>query len=148
MSEMIHFPRFSYVASGIRVDIQFDRFSRQFMEAQWRLGNQVLHDCKAFMPLGGDSGGGSLQQRSSVLREGREVEFPGPYARFQYGGKVMVDPVTKSPWARKGVNNKELTNRPLTYSQPTATSHWFDAAKAAHGEYWISEVKRIAGGGK
>ena len=142
MSDIFHFPGVSYVASGIRVDIQFDRFSRQFTDAQWWLGNQVLHDCKAFMPLRT----GSLQQRSSVLREGREVEFPGPYGRFQYGGKVMVDPVTNSPWARKGAK-KILTNRPLTYSQPTATSHWFDAAKAAHGETWITEVKRKAGGG-
>lgn len=142
MSEMFHFPFISYVAGGIRVEINFDRFSKQFQEAQEWLGHTVLEDCKPYMTLRT----GSMQQRSKVNYGGSQVEFPGPYARFQYGGKVMVDPVTNSPWARKGAK-KVLTDRPLTYSQPMATSHWFDTAKAAHGEYWISEVKRKAGGG-
>lgn len=72
--------------------------------------------------------------------------FPGPYGRFQYGGKVMVDAVTGSPWARPGAK-KIVTDRPLKYSRPEATDHWFDAAKAQHGETWIAEVKRRAGGG-
>lgn len=142
MSQMFHFPFISYVDGGLRVEINFDRFARQFEEAQLWLGHTVLEDCKPYMP----NRTGSMQQRSKVNYGGTQVEFPGPYARFQYGGKVMVDPVTNSPWARKGAK-KVLTDRPLTYSQPMATSHWFDTAKAAHGEYWISEVKRKAGGG-
>lgn len=142
MSEIFHFPSISYVAGNIKVEISFDRFSKQFQEAQEWLGHTVLEDCKPYMPLRT----GSMQQRSKVNYGGAQVEFPGPYARFQYGGKVMVDPVTNSPWARKGAK-KVLTDRPLTYSQPMATSHWFDTAKAAHGEYWKSEVKRKAGGG-
>lgn len=142
MSQMFHFPFISYVDGGLRVEINLDRFARQFEEAQLWLGHTVLEDCKPYMPLRT----GSMQQRSKVNYGGTQVEFPGPYARFQYGGKVMVDPVTNSPWARKGAK-KVLTDRPLTYSQPMATSHWFDTAKAAHGEYWISEVKRKAGGG-
>lgn len=144
MSDIYHFPFISYVDGGLRVEINLDRFSRQFQEAQEWLGATVLEDCKPYMP----ERTGIMKQNSRVNYGGREVNFPGPYARFQYGGKVMVDPETNSPWARKGVNNKVVTDRPLTYSQPTATSHWFDAAKAAHGEYWIAEVKRKAGGGK
>ena len=142
MADMFHFEKISYVASGIRIEVDLTRFGKQFREAQWWLGNQVLQDCKPFMPFLT----GSMQQRSSVMKEGREVEFPGPYARFQYGGLVMVDPVTRSPWAREGVE-KVVTDRKLTYSSPGAVDHWFDAAKAAHGEVWISETKRIGGGG-
>lgn len=148
MSKMYHFTYISYVDSGLRVEINLERFERQFEEAQEWLGQAVLQDSKAYMPVGGTGGTGGMAQRSKAVYGGRQVVYPGPYARFQYGGKVMVDPVTKSPWARKGVNNKELTDRPLTYTSPTATSYWFDTAKAAHGEYWIAEVKRRAGGGK
>lgn len=146
---------FSVVDGNVRVFINLDRFSEQFIDAQHWLGEQVLQGCRAHMPLRT----GGLQQRSRTekgehLREeahtengGRRVVFPGPYARFQYMGEVMVDPDTNSPWARKGVK-KVLAGRPLNYSNPEATSHWFDTAKAQNGEAWISGVKKIAGGGK
>lgn len=139
---MFHFPNFSYVDANFKADINLDRFSRQFTEAQQWLGDRVLEDCKPFMP----HLTGGLQQRSHTEEGGRKVVFPGPYGRFQYGGKVMVDPETGSPWARKGVK-KVLTDRPLKYSNPQATDHWFDSAKAQHGEYWVAGVKERAGGG-
>lgn len=139
---MFHFPNLSYVGANFRVDLSLDRFSKQFTEAQQWLGDRVLEDCKAYMP----HLTGSLQQRSHTESGGKQVIFPGPYARFQYGGKVMIDPDTGSPWARRGVK-KVLTERPLTYSNPQATDHWFDTAKAQHGEYWINGVKERAGGG-
>ena len=142
MSDMFHFPNFSFVGANFRVNLSLDRFSRQFMEAQQWLGDRVLEDCKAYMP----HLTGGLQQRSHTEEDGKKVVFPRPYGRFQYGGKVMVDPVTGSPWARKGAK-KVLTDRPLQYSNPQATDHWFDTAKAQHGEYWIAGVKERAGGG-
>lgn len=142
MSDMFHFPNFSFVGANFRVNLSLDRFSRQFIEAQQWLGDRVLEDCKAYMP----HLTGGLQQRSHTEEDGKKVVFPGPYGRFQYGGKVMVDPVTGSPWARKGAK-KVLTDRPLKYSNPQATDHWFDTAKAQHGEYWIAGVKERAGGG-
>lgn len=142
MSEMQYFPNISYVGANFRIEISLDRFSRQFAEAQQWLGDRVLEDCKAYMP----HLTGNLQQRSHTENGGKQVIFSGPYGRFQYGGKVMVDPVTGSPWARKGAK-KVLTDRPLKYSSPQATDHWFDTAKAQHGEYWIAGVKQRAGGG-
>lgn len=142
MAEEFYFDKILVVSGNMRVEINLDRFERQFAEAQEWLGYTVLEDCKPFMPIRT----GSMQQRSHVNNRGREVVFPGPYARFQYGGLVMVDPDTGSPWARYGAK-KVLTERRLTYSSPTATDHWFDAAQAAHGSYWISEAKRRAGGG-
>ena len=139
---MQHFPKVSYVSANFRCEISLDRFSKQFAEAQQWLGDRVLEDCRAVMP----HLTGSLQQRSHTEDGGKKVIFPGPYGRFQYGGKVMVDPVTGSPWARKGAR-KVLTDRPLQYSNPQATDHWFDTAKARNGDYWIAGVKQRGGGG-
>lgn len=141
MSDTYHFPTVSYVAGGLRVKIDLKPYEQKHIAAQQWLGDRVLEDCRAVMPLLT----GNLQQRSYVAYGGRQVIFPGPYARFQYGGKVMVDPDTGSPWARKGVK-KELADRPLTYSNPEATDHWFDTAKARNGEYWINGVKERIGG--
>lgn len=135
------FPRITYVGDGFRVDIKLSRFSRQFAEAQWWLGEQVLAGCKPFMPYQT----GNLIQRSYTEKNGARVVFPGPYARFQYFGKVMVDPVTGSPWARKDAK-KVLTDRPLNYAQPQATGHWFEEAKKRYGDSWIEGAKKIAGG--
>lgn len=141
MSDTYHFPFISYVDGGLRIQIDLKPYEQRFTEAQQWLGDRVLEDCRAVMPLLT----GGMQQRSYVRYGGREVVFPGPNSRFQYGGKVMVDPDTGSPWARKGVK-KVLTDRPLTYSNPEATDHWFDTAKARNGEYWINGVKERIGG--
>ena len=44
MSEIFHFEGFSYVAGGLTVEVKFDRFERQFEEAQEWLGNTLLED--------------------------------------------------------------------------------------------------------
>lgn len=141
MSDTFHFPYISFVAGNLRVEIDLKPYEQRHIEAQQWLGDRVLEDCKAVMPLLT----GGMQQRSRVNYGGRQVEFPGPYARFQWGGKVMVDPDTGSPWARKGVK-KVLTDRALTYSNPEATSHWFDTAKSRNVDFWITGVKERIGG--
>lgn len=141
MSEMQHFPNFSYVGANFRIELSLDKYSSRFTEAQQWLGDRVLEDSKPFMPILT----GSLQQRSHTENDGKRVIYPGPYGRFQYGGKVMVDPVTGSPWARKGAK-KVLTDRPLKYSNPQATAKWFDAAKEVNLEYWLNGVRKIIGG--
>lgn len=141
MAEMQHFPDVSYVSANVRVNIKLDRFAQQFVDAQQWLGDRVLEACKPYMPLLT----GSLTQRSYVDQGGAQVIFPGPYARFQYGGLVMVDPITGSPWATN--TPKVLTDRPLTYSSPSAVDHWFDAMWADHGEVILEGVKQIGGGG-
>lgn len=137
---MEHFPTYSFVSSSVHVIVDLKRFAVGFEEAQAWLGERILTDCRARMPIKT----GSLRQRSYTADGGRRVVFPGPYARFQYGGRVMIDPVTKSPWARPGAK-KVLTDRPLQYADPAAVDHWFDAAKAEWGESWINDVKQRIG---
>lgn len=59
------------------------------------------------------------------------VHYLSPYARFQWGGKVMVSSKTGSPWSHGEA--KILTTRNLKYSKLTATSHWDQAMKTARG---------------
>ena len=81
------------------------------------------------------------------LPAGQEIQWRlGADTVILYEGKVMVDEQTGSPWARPGAK-KVVTDRDLKYSNPKATPHWFDTAKENHGESWVREVKKIAGGG-
>lgn len=140
MSEMRHLKDVSYMDGHVRVNLQFAKYGERLKEAQFWLGNQVLADCKPYMPLRT----GSQQQRSYTTPDGRQVVFPGPYARFLYMGKVMVDPDTGSPFARKGAV-KIVTDRDLQFQAGTA--RWFDVARAEHGEAWVRGCEKILMGG-
>lgn len=143
-----HFPGFSIVSGDIKADVSLNRFEKQFQKAQFWLDGQVMNDMVPYMPHRDGIFVNLTRMRSAALQgTGKVVAGAPPQGRFLYEGKVMVDPVTGSPWARKGAK-KVVTERPLTYSNPKATPHWFDTAKDAHGKSWVKGVKRIAGGGK
>ena len=147
-SRTLHFPGFSIVSGDIKADVSLNRFEKQFQEAQFWLDGQVMNDMVPYMPHRDGIFVNLTRMRSASLQgTGKVVAGAPPQGRFLYEGKVMIDPVTGSPWARKGAK-KVVTERPLTYSNPKATPHWFDTAKDAHGKEWVKGVKRIAGGGK
>lgn len=101
------------------------------------LAVQIKKDTEPFVPARTKS----LANRSQVI-DGRVV-YPGPYARFLYYGKLMIDPDTGSAWARKGAT-KEVTETDLNISQRVhkkAQSHWFEASKAQNMDKW----ERVAG---
>lgn len=147
-----HYGGFSIVSGRVTIKLDLERFADQFRKAQLLLGEQVLADCKIYMPFqtGGQRQRSSTEahliDRSRTENDGKQVVFPGPYARFLYGGKVMVDKDTGSPWALPG-NKKVVTSKDLTFSQPNATAEWFETAKKRHGQDWITMVKKVAGGG-
>lgn len=148
----------AYVNGLVRVEVTIDlsAYPPRFVRAQQRLGEMVLASSKVFMPLLT----GSLQQRSYVDDGGRRVVFPGPYGRYQYGGKVMVDSITgKGPALIRDRNGVEVgfrfrrgatlvpTERRLTYSQPNAQAEWFQPAKDKDLNAWVTECERIIKGG-
>ena len=147
-SRTFHFPGFSIVSGDIKADVSLNQFEKRFQEAQFWLDGQVMNDMVPYMPHRDGTFINLTRMRSAALQgTGKVVAGAPPQGRFLYEGKVMVDPVTGSPWARKGAK-KVVTERPLTYSNPKATPHWFDTAKENHGKSWVKGVKRIAGGGK
>ena len=141
-----HFPGFSIVEGDIKVDVSLDRFEKQFQEAQFWLDSQIMTDMVPYMPF---RNGTFIQQTrrlsSSLAGSGKVVAGAPPQGRFLYYGKVMVGETSRSPWAMKG-EKKIVTDRPLKYGNPKATSEWFETAKKNHGRNWVEGVKKRAGG--
>ena len=73
MSDINHFKGISVVHGDIKVNIDLDRFSKQFERAQDELDNMVLLSCIDYVPMRT----ALLRQRSYVEGPGRVV-FPGP----------------------------------------------------------------------
>ena len=148
MANMHQLRGFNLVKGNIVIDVKLDRFSEQFNDAQFYLDSQVMTDMVPLMPHQTGSFVNLTRVRSAALAgTGQVCAAAPPMGRFLYEGKVMVDELTRSPWARKGAK-KVVTDRNLTYSNPNAVPHWFDEAKNRHGDKWIKGVKKRAGGGK
>lgn len=152
-----HFPGFSIVEGDIKVDVSLDRFEKQFQEAQFWLDSQIMTDMVPYMPFrNGDFIKVTRQQSASIAGSGKVYAAYGPFGRYLYYGKVMVDKETgKGPMNIPGVGLRfrkgaELvaTDRPLNYGNPKATPEWFETAKKNHGNNWVKGVKKRAGGGK
>ena len=149
MSKTFHFPSFSMVAGDITVNISLNRFEKQFQEAQNWLDGQVFADMEKYMPFrDGNMRNVSAIMSKSMQGTGQVIAGAPPYGRFLYEEKVMVDPLTGSPWARAGAK-KVVTDRDLVFdttAHPRATDHWFDAAKTENVKSWVKGVKQRAGG--
>lgn len=102
-------------------------------EAEHTVALQIRKDTSPYVPMLT----GSLDSRTRV--DGAEVLYPGPYARYLYYGKLMVDSATGSSYAKKGTT-KVLTDKNLVFNKAMhaqAQSHWFEASKAENSEKWI-----------
>ena len=117
------------------------KLERSCDRAESVLAQQVMKDTIPFVP----ALTGSLMVRTRIHPEyrgeivGNSIVYPGPYARFLYYGKVMVDPATGSTYAPKG-GHKVVTDRNLVFNttmHPQAQAHWFDASKAQNMEKWV-----------
>lgn len=125
--------------AGLKFDIDVDGWNeikealaRRCTKAEHIVAMQVASDTDPYTP----ALTGSLNQRTRVV--GNSVVYPGPYARYLYYGKVMVDPDTGSPWAQPGAV-KVLTDRDLVFTQsvhPQAQAHWFEVSKAQNLDKW------------
>lgn len=131
--------KFSVDVSGM------DEVKRQLARACGRaesdLAQQVMNDTSPFVP----ALTGSLMVRTRIHPEyrgeivGNAIVYPGPYARYLYYGKLMVDPATGSTYAPKG-GHKVVTDRNLVFNttmHPQAQANWFDASKAQNMEKWV-----------
>ena len=125
---------------GIKISVHTDGFdaakeaiAKACTRAEHVLAEQIEKDTQPFVPMLT----GSLTQRTRV--DGSTVIYPGPYARFLYYGKVMVDPNTGSTYAPKG-GTKVVTDRNLVFNKamhPQAQAHWFEASKAQNLDKWV-----------
>lgn len=123
--------KFSVHTSGLSVIPE--RLKDASEKAEHTVAIQVQKDTSPYVPFLT----GSLDQRTRV--DGSEVVYPGPYARYLYHGKVMVDPETGSAYAPKGgtkvVTDKDLVFNKAMHSQ--AQAYWFEASKAENMDKWL-----------
>ena len=100
--------KFSVKADGF--DALQEKLAQACTKAEHIVATQVRKDTSPYVPFLT----GSLNERTRVV--GNSVVYPGPYARFLYYGKVMVDPETGSTYAPKG-GTKVLTDRNLVFNK-------------------------------
>ena len=133
---------------AMTVNIKFDRMARYMSASQRALDRQVLTDMMPYIPM--DTGELALQTMTANeenIGTGELILDTTVYARYLYHGKLMVDPLTGSAWARKGAI-KVLTEKDLTYGKSPhskAGSHWFDRAKDARKRTWLKVAREAAG---
>lgn len=116
------------------------------------LANEVMKDTNPFVPALTLS----LANRARVIDN--RIIYPGPYARYLYYGKVMVDAATgKGPMRIVGKDGSEIirfrkgarlkpTERPLKYTKsvhPQATDHWIEVSKIHNMNKWEKFTGRM-----
>lgn len=130
---------------NIEKNIDPDFLSGRATKTERAMAYQIMKDTRPFVPADTMS----LNNRTFV--RGSYIVYPGPYARYLYHGKRMVNAKTgKGPmyipevgWRWPKGATLRPTEEPLHISTAVhkdATSHWMDASKARNMKTW----KRIA----
>lgn len=143
------FKGFSIEKANVKIKLNMKPTELAINRAQYALDGAIMTSMVRFMPM---VNGTFIQltraKSASVQGSGQVYAGVGPYGRFLYEGKVMVDPVTNSPWARKDAK-KVVTDRELTFSKltnPDAQKEWFLPAKRADLKKWIDEAQNAVKG--
>lgn len=79
---------------------------------------------------------GTLSTKLKLVKSNTEVEILGPYAKYQYYGKVMVG---KAP---KVATDKPLDQQPRSPGNDRAGPYWDRALSAAEGEAMAADLQR------
>lgn len=116
------------------------------------LATEVMADTEKYVPmLTGD-----FVQRTQAV--GKYIIYPGPFARYLYNGKVMVNAATGQGPRRivdrngnvyirfpKGSKLK-ATDRDLVFRRdyhPNATARWFEVSKAQNLKKWEKSAGKL-----
>ena len=115
----------------VKVEINDAKLKARVDRANEILANEAMKDTDKFVPkLSGTLSGGTRVSDGQIV-------YPGPYARYLYHGKLMVDSKTGSSYARKG-STKTLTGKSINVakSNPMAQTEWFEVSKGLNLEKW------------
>lgn len=132
----------SFIKFSVRSDLTAqiaEQLSKGARKAEHEIANEVMADTEKYVPALNLS----LSDRTRAV--GNMVIYPGPYAKYLYYGKLMVDPDTGSSYVKKGAK-KVLTDRNLVFNTSVhadAQSHWFEASKAQNMEKWIEKAAKV-----
>lgn len=139
-----HFKDISIVDGDIKINIDLSQYEERFKDAQYLLDGMIMNSMEPYMPkITGSFINLTRAQSAAIQGTGKVVAGAPPMGRFLYMGKVMVDPVTGSAWARYGakkvVTEKDLN---LKHGNPKATAQWFETAKRVDKNKWIKAVEK------
>lgn len=130
--------------SDFEFKINLKRMNGNIKKAQAALINQIRIDTEQYVPALDLT----LSNSAHAENKNTELVYNGPYARFQYYGKVMVDE-RGSTYARPG-GKKHVINKDLVYTKdrhPNATSFWYKKAKERYQDKWVKLVKDVVKNG-
>lgn len=116
-------------------------WSGRFHKAQCFVDSEVIRLSAQYVP----KRNGVLIRSAPIATEigSGLVIYRTPYAKYQYYGKLMVDPDTGSAWARPGVK-KVLTNRDLVHAEsPPRGAFWFESMKEKYRLDILRGAKKI-----
>lgn len=148
MEDWTHLPNVSVKHEHIQLNLDLSKYGNRLQRAQYFLDTQVMIDCEPLMPMQTSVFRNLTHARSAAYAgSGQVCVGAPPMGRFLYFGKVMVDPVTRSPFARQGVK-KVVTDKDLKFWQPGTQPRWFEVAKANQKDNWVNLVKDILEGKK
>ena len=105
-------------------------------DVQMFVTNTVNRRITRYMPFRS----GALSTKLKHIKSATEIEVLGPYARYQYYGKVMEGPAPKA-----------VTDRDLKYDKtknPLAGPFWDRRLIANEGDQIAGEVRRYVSGRK
>lgn len=87
---------------------------------------------------------GGVLEKSKYITSNTTIEVIQPYATYQYYGELMVDPVTRSSWAKSEHGPKVRTGIPLKYNtseKALAGPKWDQRMMAAEGAQIAKELQ-------
>lgn len=102
--------------------------------------NELRRLSDPYVPMGA----GVLKNSSRVVDNHTALEYHTPYAQYHWYGKLMVDAVTGSSWARAGTQ-KVLTERDMSYrGGPIRGPRWVNRAYEDNKEALLQSVEKVA----
>lgn len=108
------------------------------------IAETVQRLCDPYIPMSAGSGA-HMKAQYDIASDGSTITYPGPYAHFQYTGKVMVGS-DGSPWAAKG-ETKSYINQELEYNDsPMRGKEWNVRMMADKGDEVTAAVATYVGG--
>lgn len=129
------------------ITVDLTRIENNIKKAQFALDVQIMRDYEPLMPRQRATFIQLTHAKSMALAgTGKVIAGTAPMGHYLHTGKLMVDPLTRSAWARRGVK-KVYTDKDLRLWYPTAQAHWSDVAKSIHMKEWEQLVRRIVAEG-
>lgn len=124
-----------------------EAIARSCSKAEHEVAMNVAKDTAPFVPMLN----GVLRNGTRVV--GNAVIYPGPYAKYLYYGKVMVDESGNGPRHYIDKLGNEVikfpkgsrlhaTDRDLKFWKPGTCSHWFEASKSKNLKKWLQIAEK------